>query len=109
MTTISVLSLSYNDEQCIDMYLDGALTVADEIIILDGGSTDLTVPIIKQFQEKYPEKIKLIHGLNVCPEAYEKQIKDQYGRVLQNGHFGQMRQYLYSQATSDFVFWIDLD
>jgi len=102
-------TICYNDEQYIDMMLESALTFADEIVIVDGGSTDLTVDIIKQFQKEHPNKIKLIIGPEVAPEIYEKQLKDKRGRVLQNGHFGQMRALALKQATGDWIFWIDAD
>ena len=109
MTKISCIMLTYNDEICIDMSLESALSFADEVVVLDGGSTDKTVSIIKQFQEKNPGKINYLDGLKVCPEAYEEQLKDDYGRVLQNGNFGMMRQCLVDNASGDWIFMLDSD
>lgn len=106
---ITSCSLIYNDEEIIDMMLMSVVQWADEVVIVDGGSTDLTVNIIKQFQEKYPGKIKLIDGPKENPDAYEKQLKDKYGRVMQNGHFGMMKQIALDHVTGDWIFWIDSD
>lgn len=109
--TITVCMLTYNDEVSIDMALNSALSFADEVIVLDGGSTDKTKQIITQIAKEHDKKasVTLIDGPEVIPKAYEEQSKDKYGRILQNGHFGQMRQYLANQATKDWIFWLDAD
>jgi len=106
---LDVLSLVYNNEMIIDMMLESAVHLGDKVLLLDGGSTDHTISIIKQFQEKYPDKIILYDGLKECPEAYKKQLKDEYGRVLQNGHFGMMKTFLSKKSEGEWIFWLDTD
>lgn len=106
---ISCCMLVFNDEETIDMALESALTFSDEIILVEGGSTDLTVNMIEQFQKKYPNKIQLVDGPAYNPKAYEKQLKDRYGRVMQNGHFGMMKQIAVDHAKGDWIFWLDAD
>lgn len=54
---ISLCMIVKNEEKYIKMCLENALKLADEVIIVDTGSTDKTVEIIKQFGEK----VKLIN------------------------------------------------
>ena len=57
---ISVCIATYNGEKYIKKQLEsilGQLSVADEVIISDDSSTDLTVKVIKEINDK---RIKLI-------------------------------------------------
>lgn len=51
-TTLSVVMATYNEEENISACLESAKNIADEIIIVDGGSTDKTVEIAKSFGAK---------------------------------------------------------
>ena len=59
---VSVLCAAYNHERFIGKALDGILnqkTSFDyEVIVADDASTDQTQEIIRQYQEKYPEKME---------------------------------------------------
>lgn len=59
---VSVLCATYNHERYIEKALDGILnqkTSFDyEVIVADDASTDQTQKIIRQYQKKYPEKMK---------------------------------------------------
>lgn len=53
---LSLCIATYNEEAFIRYPLDSALELADEVIIVDGGSTDKTVEIAKS----YGPKVKVI-------------------------------------------------
>lgn len=59
---ISVAMASYNGEAFIKKQLDSILAqtlAVDEIVIVDDGSSDTTIKMIKDYQEKYQDKIML--------------------------------------------------
>jgi len=51
-TKISVCIISFNEEQKIEDCLKSVQEVADEIIVVDSGSTDKTVEIVRQYTDK---------------------------------------------------------
>lgn len=55
MKTLSVVLATYNEEKNLAACLDSLKDIADEIVIVDGSSTDKTVEIAK----KYKAKIKI--------------------------------------------------
>lgn len=62
--TISVLLIAYNGEKYIARQIETIvcqLHHGDELIVSDDGSTDQTISIIENLQQKY-QSIKLIHG-----------------------------------------------
>ena len=50
--TISLCMIVKNEERYIKMCLENALDLVDEIIVVDTGSTDNTINIINQFEDK---------------------------------------------------------
>lgn len=63
MVKLSVVIIAYNEENNIARCLGSVRTVADEIVVLDSGSTDATVEICKQngarvFQHKFDGHIE---------------------------------------------------
>lgn len=67
MKKISVIVPVYNREKLITRCLDSLINQTFqnlEIIVVNDGSTDNTGIIVTQYQEKYPEKIKVIHSKN---------------------------------------------
>ncbi|MBD3259672.1 glycosyltransferase [Candidatus Woesearchaeota archaeon] len=52
MATISVCMIVKNEEDCLERCLNSVKNLADEIIIVDTGSTDKTKEIAKRFTEK---------------------------------------------------------
>lgn len=71
---ISLVTCTYNGDRIIREFLEH-IFMQDypknkmEMIIADGGSTDKTLEIIKEFQEKYPKVIKLFHNEKRFPDG----------------------------------------
>jgi len=64
----SICTCTYNGERVIGEYFSGIFSQdfplgKVEIIIMDGGSSDETLKIVKKWKEKYPEVIKLFHNV----------------------------------------------
>lgn len=84
MSTLSVCLIAKNEENVIGRVLECAKKFADEIIVVDTGSTDNTKNIAKQFTEK----------------VYDfKWIDD----------FAAARNYSFDHATMDYCMWLDCD
>ena len=62
---VSIICMAYNHEKFISKALDGFLMQKTnfeyEILISDDASTDNTTQIIKEYEKKYPEIIKVIY------------------------------------------------
>lgn len=62
---ISVICTAYNHDEYIEKTIQGFLkqkcSFSFEILIHDDASTDDTAQIIKKYEEKYPDKIKVIY------------------------------------------------
>ncbi|MFQ6861948.1 MAG: glycosyltransferase [Beduini sp.] len=84
MTTISVCMIVKNEEDVLDRALRSVQDIADEIIIVDTGSTDRT----KKIAEKYTDQV--------------------YDFVWCND-FSKARNYSFSKATKDYCMWLDAD
>ena len=82
---ISIICPVYNEEHYISVVMDFFLKVKaedKELILVDGGSKDKTVPIINSYSEKYPQ-IRLLHN----PDKYvsfalNKAIRAARGEVI---------------------------
>lgn len=84
MTTVSLCMIVKNEEDTLARCLNSVKEIVDEIIIVDTGSTDQTKEIAKEFSEK----------------IYDFQwIED----------FSAARNYSFSKATMDYIFWLDAD
>lgn len=84
MKNLSLCMIVKNEEENIDRVLSNARDYADEIIIVDTGSTDKT----KELASKYTDKI------------YD--IQWEY-------NFSKARNYAFEQATSTYLMWLDAD
>ncbi|MDO4332256.1 MAG: glycosyltransferase family 2 protein [Eubacteriales bacterium] len=82
--TISVCMIVKNEEKVLDRALKGVSRFADEIVVVDTGSSDRTMEIAA----KYTDRI------------YEHPWE---------GHFGRMRNISYSYAVCDYVMYFDAD
>lgn len=61
--TVQILLASYNGEKFLHEQLDSLLgqSFQDfEILVRDDGSTDGTLDVLKEYQERFPEKIRLL-------------------------------------------------
>lgn len=99
---VSVLILAYNHENYIRQSLDGALNqqtnFSYDIWVHDDASTDGTQAILKEYQARYPDKIKLVL---------------QETNVFQRG-IKPLTTFIYPKLTSDYVaycegddYWVD--
>ncbi len=63
---VSVCVLTYNQElyiaECLDSIVSQETSFDIEIVIGEDGGTDGTLLICKEYQQRYPEKIKVIHN-----------------------------------------------
>lgn len=84
MEKLSVCLIVKNEERVLDRCLACVTKFADELIVVDTGSTDNSVEIAKQFTPYV-----FLH-----PWQYS---------------FAEARNYSYSKATGDYIMWIDAD
>jgi glycosyltransferase involved in cell wall biosynthesis len=82
---ISVITPVFNGDQhieaCIKSVIDQACNNVEHIII-DGGSTDTTVEIIKQYAKKYPHIVWVSEKDNGQSDAMNKGINMAKGNIL---------------------------
>jgi glycosyltransferase involved in cell wall biosynthesis len=84
MITISLCMIVKNEENCLENCLQSISDIVDEIIVVDTGSTDNTVDIIR----KYTDKIYSFKWVN---------------------DFSAARNYSFSLATKEYILWLDAD
>lgn len=84
MSTLSVCLIAKNEENVIERVLTCASKIADEIIVVDTGSTDNTKNIAKKFTDK----------------IYDFEWIDDFAAA---------RNYSFEQATMDYCMWLDCD
>ena len=84
MFTLSLCMIVKNEEDVIGRCLDCVKDIADEIIIVDTGSIDNTKEIVKNYTDK----------------VYDFPWIDDFSAA---------RNYSFSQATKDYVMWLDAD
>jgi len=102
MPTVSICTLAFNHQayirECLDSILMQKTAFLFEILIHDDASTDGTVDIIKEYEEKYPDIIKPIY-----------QKENQYSKGI-----GVTRTYQLPRAKGKYIsfcegddFWMD--
>ena len=100
MAKISICVTYYNQEQFVKDSLESVLAIdfpCDyEILIGDDGSTDNTVNVIKEYQQKYPDKIKLfVNERNENQKSINRASKNRLN--------------LAENATGDYLLFLDGD
>ena len=84
MNTLSVCIIAKDEEKLLGRCLGSVAELADEIVVVDTGSTDDTVKIARAFtQHVYP--------FTWCDD------------------FSKARNFAFSKATSDYILWLDAD
>lgn len=96
---VSIICLTYNQEKYIRDALDGFLKqqtdFAYEILIHDDVSTDGTVAILKEYQEKYPDRIRLIleeenqysKGIDITKDIVLPYAKGRYTAICEGDDY----------------------
>jgi len=84
MISISLCMIIKNEEDTIGRCLESVTDIADEIIVVDTGSTDKTKEIVK----KYTQNIYDFQWIN---------------------DFSDARNFSFSKATQNYIFWLDAD
>ncbi len=84
MITLSICMIVKNEEDVIGRALECVKDIADEIIVVDTGSTDRTMEIVSRYTNKV---------------YYFEWISD----------FAAARNYSFSKATMDYQMWLDAD
>lgn len=93
---LSVIVPVLNEATFVPLYLESVGAYADEIIMVDGGSTDGTLDIIESFQQRnYPIKLFTMPqtGLPYTEDWDESRV----------------RNFLIDQATGDWIMNLDID
>jgi glycosyltransferase involved in cell wall biosynthesis/SAM-dependent methyltransferase len=80
----SIALIVKNEESCLDKCLSSFAPIADEIVVVDTGSTDRT----KEIARKYTDKI------------YDFKWVDDFSAA---------RNFSFSKCTCDWIYWIDAD
>ena len=84
MATVSLCMIVKNEEAVLARCLDSARSVADEIIIVDTGSSDATKEIARRYTDK-------VYDFEWCDD------------------FSAARNFAYSKASMDYQMWLDAD
>ncbi|MET1175128.1 glycosyltransferase [Paenibacillus amylolyticus] len=83
--TISAALIIKDEERSIERCIQSIIGAVDEIIVVDSGSTDLTLSLL----QKYPQV-----------QVYQREWNDS---------FAELRNEALRHVTSDWVFWLDAD
>src|SRR5690349_12619231 len=83
---ITIITPTFNASFCIDRCIQSVINqtyINVEHLIMDGQSTDNTMAIVQQYQENYPQRIRLIseHD-NGIYDAMNKGVQQAKGRWL---------------------------
>lgn len=94
---LSVCLVIKNEESVIEKCLSSIAPVADEIVILDTGSSDRTIDIIKKWRD-----------LNDFRDSMELlEVGDKFHDEDGDFHFGNAKQAAIDEASCEYVMWMD--
>ena len=96
-STLSCCFVVKNEEQQIAQALDCITVLADEIIIVDTGSTDGTLSVVNSWTRKY----------NAQNAVKVFSVGNQFHDTDGDFDFGGAKTHAIRQATKDFVMWLD--
>lgn len=89
--TISVISIVKNEEHNMKEFLRTLVGLADELTIVDTGSTDTTVALIHQWMPLSPYKVRFLE------------------RQFTPFHFGKAKNFAIERARGDYIASLDAD
>lgn len=92
---LSVIVPVLNEEAFVPLYIESVGMFADEIIIVDGGSTDLTLDHIKRLQNHYPIRLFTMQQTGM---PYTEDWNESY-----------VRNFLIDKASGDWIMNLDVD
>jgi len=95
--TLSCCIVVKNEARRIKACLNNIDILADEIVIVDTGSTDQTCNVVKQWtkQKKAENNVKLV------------EVKNRFHDEDGDFDFGAAKTFAFQQATKNFVMWLD--
>ncbi len=94
---LSVIVPILNEEHYLPEYIESVSRFADQLVISDGGSTDASLDIIKEYDSRFPGLIRLIHH-------------NQEGVPYTEGWNESIcRNALLDAVDCEFVLWLDAD
>jgi len=89
-STVSCCTIFKNEEKRMGWFLDNILPLVDEVVLVDTGSTDRSVEIIKEKMRHWPGRIKL----------YDFEWVDDFSKA---------RNFSMEKATKDWLLIMDVD
>jgi glycosyltransferase involved in cell wall biosynthesis/tetratricopeptide (TPR) repeat protein len=101
---ISFCLITRNCAKTLPATLASIKPVADEICIVDGGSTDGTVEVAKHYGARVE-----IAGPAECPDWYLEIPDGKGGTQITLANFAHARNRSFDMAKGDAIFWIDAD
>lgn len=91
---LTVITPVLNEETFLRLFLERTVTFADEIIIVDGGSTDQSIPIIKSYMDR--------HNIRLFRNRQGTAYTDEWDE-------SKVRNFMVDQAQGDWIANIDAD
>jgi glycosyltransferase involved in cell wall biosynthesis len=100
-TRVSVCCLTFNAERTVRQTLESVKDIADEIVVVDSGSTDGTLAMVREFTDKVSYKeytyhgLQMNHAIDLCShdwvfcidsdESMDERLRESIRSLKQNG------------------------